>query len=418
MLRLSSTSLDELHGRLFTKELSMARRKNVSSSFATDPFQAFSVQSQPPLLPTPSVFAAQHQLQSWHQPKSHNRGKNNRGNSFSHRGNRNFHNNRGHYSNNRGNRSYQSPRQAQGSSTFKVPCQICGSTSHKAIDCFDRMNPDICGLIPPAKLVAMYVNHSIKPSPSWLIDSGATFHITNDVANISSPTPYTGEDKVYIGDGKGLSIHHIGSSFLHTPHTSFQLRNVLHVPYMKHNLLSAYQFLKDNNCSLTFDPYGSNVKDRILGKMLLWGPVRDGFYPFQDSSTSSNSSHTALLSIKAPVKVWHRRLGHPSSSILRSVISNHTLALHGKSTVDFFCSDCALAKNHKLPFGVASSKTTQSLQLLHCDMWGLASVISNSGFKYYLLLVDDFSKYSWFFPLKSKSDVFSTFVVFKSKGDT
>ena len=153
-----------------------------------------------------------------------------------------------------------------------------------------------------------------------MIDSGATSHITNDVVNISSPTPYTGIDKVYIGDGKGLSIHHIGSSALHTPHNSFKLQNVLHVPYMKHNLLSAYQFLKDNNCSLTLDPYGSTVKDRISGKMLLRGPVKDGFYPLHGSSNSSLSPPSALLSVKAPVKVWHRRLGHPSLSLFRRVI--------------------------------------------------------------------------------------------------
>lgn len=51
MLRLSSTSLDELHGLLLTKELSMSRRKKLYSS-TTESFQAFSVQSQPPLLPT------------------------------------------------------------------------------------------------------------------------------------------------------------------------------------------------------------------------------------------------------------------------------------------------------------------------------------------------------------------------------
>ncbi|CAN6683921.1 unnamed protein product [Malus baccata var. baccata] len=156
MLRLSSTSLDELHGLLLTKELSMARRKAVLSS--SEPFQAFSVQSQPPLLPTPYVFAAQHQ--SFHSASrfNSNRGKPSRGNFSSNRSNHNFHNNnRGTFTNNRGNRNYQGP------SNFKVPCQICGSTSHEALDYFDRINPDICGRIPPAKLAAMCVHHSAKP---------------------------------------------------------------------------------------------------------------------------------------------------------------------------------------------------------------------------------------------------------------
>ena len=45
MLRLSSTSLDELRGLLLTKELSMARHKQIVSPYVTEPFQVFSVQS-------------------------------------------------------------------------------------------------------------------------------------------------------------------------------------------------------------------------------------------------------------------------------------------------------------------------------------------------------------------------------------
>lgn len=54
-----------------------------------------------------------------------------------------------------------------------------------------------------------------------------------------------------------------------------------------------------------------------------------------------------------------------------------------------------------------------SLELLHCDVWGPAPITSVSGFRYYLLIVDDFTKYGSFFPLKTKSEVYSTFVTFK-----
>ena len=36
-----------------------------------------------------------------------------------------------------------------------------------------------------------------------------------------------------------------------------------------------------------------------------------------------------------------------------------------------------------------------------------------NGYKYYLLIVDDFSRYCWVFPLKSKADVYSTFINFQ-----
>ncbi|KAM1261833.1 hypothetical protein ACFX2G_027648 [Malus domestica] len=106
MLRMSSTSLNELHGLLLTKELSMARWKNVTSASATEPFQAFSVHSQPHLLPTSSAFAAQSQPLHFASRYNSNRGKLHRGNFLSNRGNRNFQNHRGSFTNNRGNQNY------------------------------------------------------------------------------------------------------------------------------------------------------------------------------------------------------------------------------------------------------------------------------------------------------------------------
>lgn len=81
MIRFSSTFLDELHGLLLTKELSMSRRKKIAHSSAHEPFHAISVQSQAPILPTPppQVFSAHNNqpLQSSFRYNS-NRGKNNR----------------------------------------------------------------------------------------------------------------------------------------------------------------------------------------------------------------------------------------------------------------------------------------------------------------------------------------------------
>ena len=258
------------------------------------------------------------------------------------------------------------------------------------------MNPGISGKIPPAKLAAMCAHYTSKTSPSWLLDFGATSHITNDIANISSPTPYTSEDKVYVGDGKGLFIHHIGSSSLHSSNDKFKLSNVFHVPQMKHNLLSAYQCLKDKYCALTLDSDGSIVNDRITRMTLLQGLVKDGFYTLQNCSSTDQSPGCsyALVSAQGLVKLWHSRLEHPSSSIFRKIISSNKLAIKGTTSVDFFCSMCAIAKNHKLPFGSSTTFTSKSLELLHCDLWGPIPVTSVSGFRYYFLIVDEFSKYS------------------------
>uniref|UniRef100_A0A0D3AH30 Retrovirus-related Pol polyprotein from transposon TNT 1-94-like beta-barrel domain-containing protein n=2 Tax=Brassica oleracea var. oleracea TaxID=109376 RepID=A0A0D3AH30_BRAOL len=45
-------------------------------------------------------------------------------------------------------------------------------------------------------------------SSTWLLDSGASHHMTSDLANLSLHTPYNGGDDVILGDGSGLNISH------------------------------------------------------------------------------------------------------------------------------------------------------------------------------------------------------------------
>ena len=47
-------------------------------------------------------------------------------------------------------------------------------------------------------------------SNTWLLDSGASHHVTNDLANLSIHTPYDGTEELIVGDGKSISIAHTG----------------------------------------------------------------------------------------------------------------------------------------------------------------------------------------------------------------
>jgi hypothetical protein len=52
------------------------------------------------------------------------------------------------------------------------------------------------------------------------------------------------------------------------------------------------------------------------------------------------------------------------------------------------------------------------LQLVHSDVWQ-SPVVSLSGCRYHVIFIDDYSRFSWLFPLKSKSDVYPCFIKFK-----
>ena len=68
----------------------------------------------------------------------------------------------------------------------------------------------------------------------------------------------------------------------------------------------------------------------------------------------------------------------------------------------------------QLPFSPSHSCTKFPLELVHNDVWGPAPISSINGFRYYVIFVDDFTRFTWFFPLRHKSQVFSSFQHFKT----
>ena len=100
----------------------------------------------------------------------------------------------------------------------------------------------------------MQAVNSNTSSNGWILDSGASHHVTNDLNNLSLHAPYDGSDEIVIGDGSSLPIAHTGSFSLTTLFKFFTFSNVLHVPSISRNILSIFKFCKENNTSIEFLP--------------------------------------------------------------------------------------------------------------------------------------------------------------------
>lgn len=70
-----------------------------------------------------------------------------------------------------------------------------------------------------------------------------------------------------------------------------------------------------------------------------------------------------------------------------------------KNPIESFCNACQLGKNSRLPFTRSMSKSIFPFQFIFADIW-TSPVLSFTGFKYHLLLLDDYSHYLWTFPLR------------------
>ena len=290
--RLESFSLNDLYGHLLTHELQLEQQTPVPDiGLPVANLVAKSSSPQPP------------RQFSNGGSGSHFNGHRGRGRGHSYCGHSN-----GGFSSNNTNRSF---------------CQICLKIGHTAPACWHRFEQHYQ---PPngSSTQAFVATTPTSIDQIWYPDTGANNHMTADFSNLNLNVDYyTGQDQVRIGNGQGLHIHHIGSSILYSSTKDFFLKIILHVPHISQNLLSIYQFAKDNNVFFEFHPSFFCIKDQLSGAILLSGKSKDGLYPFH---SLHQIKPRAFFGERASLSQWHAHLGHPALRVVRQVLSQHHLA--------------------------------------------------------------------------------------------
>jgi hypothetical protein len=165
-----------------------------------------------------------------------------------------------------------------------------------------------------------------------------------------------------------MNISHIGHATIHTPSNhDIHLRNILHVPKAQKNLISVHRLAIDNNAFIEFHPNYFLIKDQDMKNVILEGECRYGLYPFP-----APFNKKTYIATKVPSSRWHSRLGHPSSTIMKQVISRNKLPLLGEASCSSVCDACQQAKCHQLPYTRFDSKSSSPLELIFSNVWGPA----------------------------------------------
>jgi histone deacetylase 1/2 len=128
--------------------------------------------------------------------------------------------------------------------------------------------------------------------------------------------------------------------------------------------------------------------------------------------SSSQFQKHAFVTAKPSHTKWHSRLGHPSSTIVSQIISKNKLPCIRDSTLELVCDSCQRAKSHQLPYPISTSISTAPLQLIFFDLWGPAPTFVGRH-DYYVSFINDYSKFTWIYLLKRKSDAYSAFFNFQ-----
>nr|GEZ75798.1 putative ribonuclease H-like domain-containing protein [Tanacetum cinerariifolium] len=116
--------------------------------------------------------------------------------------------------------------------------------------------------------------------------------------------------------------------------------------------------------------------------------------------------------------LWHQRLSHLNFAIINNLVKNNLVQGLPKMKFekDHLCSACEQGKIHRKHH---KSKTTfasnKPLYLLHMDLCGPMRVQSINGKQYVLIVVDDYSRYTWVFFLHSKDEALDVIISFVKK---
>ena len=284
-------------------------------------------------------------------------------------------------------------------------------------------------LLSGSELSALATTHT----RDWILDSGASVHMTGHKDWLEDMKPLSTPVQVTVASGATLPATEEGSTrLLNHKGEVVRITGIVHVPNLAFNLLSVHDLVArgahvefgSRNGSTSSCVFKNGVEvllatpkykawvvetsharmPDILGRMAHALPAQiepqpNGCPPFRRSST------------KAPLNVWHRRLAHlgyDSLQLLLSSLSTGASIARSVNPVNRACEGCVMGKITRPPFPQSDSRADMVLQLVHTDLCEMGTT-SEAGARYAMVLVDDFSRYTWVFFLNRKSDALEKF---------
>jgi hypothetical protein len=194
-----------------------------------------------------------------------------------------------------------------------------------------------------------------------------------------------------------------------------EFTRVLHVPALRNNLLAVLYLTKYKGV----DVHISRDKMDFLEKktLLFRATINDDDVGYLDGSTVDIMENVHLAStLPLDLSLWHKRLGHHNYDDIKSMISKNLvdgLVLDSKAKPDPICEPCLAGKMHANPFTTSQNRATEVLELIHSDIHEIG-ITSHGGYNYWIVFVDDCSRFKVLIPIKRKSEALDAFKRFKA----
>nr|KAJ0222410.1 hypothetical protein LSAT_V11C200064640 [Lactuca sativa] len=238
---------------------------------------------------------------------------------------------------------------------------------------------------------------------TWYIDSGCSKHMTGNRNYLRDFKPIQTNQDVTFGNNMKAKIKGYGN----ITNGNFTIKKVAFVNDLKHNLISVSQQC-DNNLEVLFTKQRSLIMDAKTKDVIVDSDRAGNMYPL-DMDLIYGKPDICLLS-KAPTDIswlWHRRLSHLNFGYINKLIGDDLvrglpLLKLDNETLCAACEKGKLSKStHK---SISESSVSEPLDLLHIDLCGPAKTQTIQGKKYILVVVYGFSRFTWVFFLRLKSE--------------
>ncbi|CAI7813693.1 unnamed protein product, partial [Closterium sp. NIES-53] len=207
-------------------------------------------------------------------------------------------------------------------------------------------------------------------------------------------TPLPAPVLVRLADPSGGPVVARSSTFLPCPAVLSGSQAVLHLPSFSTNLVGAA-------------PSHVHSSARVESYTLITEPSQVAASA-QVSASGQIAASCSCRLLSHHTLLWHHRLGHPSLSRLCGMHSRLLVSGLPRSQPPLPpspappCLPCVEGRQRAAPHSSSFPSTTAPLQTLHMDEWGPARVSGQSHERYFLLVVDDYTRYTTVFPLRSK----------------
>ncbi|GKB36713.1 retrovirus-related pol polyprotein from transposon TNT 1-94 [Tanacetum coccineum] len=293
--------------------------------------------------------------------------------------------------------------------TFKR-CEAYGSSTHTTTDHYDNewfirgeaFQTKKAKALKSNRVESSYANLSKTPTKS-----GCLRHMTGVKSYLHKYVEQPGP-KVVFGDDSTCTTEGYGSIKCN----GIVFTKVAFVNGLKYNLISISQ-LCDAKYIVQFDEKRGTIFNSNKEVVMISPRVRD-VYVLDMISSAQESCFFAKASDNLNW-LWHKRLAHLNFKTINK-LAKQNLVIGLPSLVyskDKPCSSCEKGKHHRASFKTKqTSSIKKCLHLLHMDLFGPVTPRSINHEKYTLVIVDEYSRYTWVYFLKKKSQAPETIMSF------